>query len=132
MGSTKTILLVDDDLDDQGLFQDAVRQVDDEIKLVTAINGIDALDKLKHIDPLPDFIFLDLNMPLMNGMQCLQELKRSPQLKHIPVIMYSTSSYKKDMDSTREAGAADYIVKPSSFSDLCANIGDALTRNFHT
>jgi DNA-binding response OmpR family regulator len=84
--------------------------------------------------PLARFYFnkisLDINMPLMNGMQCLQELKRSARLKHLPVIMYSTSSYKKDMDSTRDAGAADYIVKPASFSELCANIENALARNY--
>ncbi|MBV9986927.1 MAG: response regulator [Chitinophagaceae bacterium] len=124
------ILLVDDDLDDQGLFLDALQEIDADARLIAAINGIDAIDKLKRMEKLPDLIFLDLNMPLMNGMQFLQELKRSAIWKDIPVIMYSTSSYKKDIDTALKAGAMDYIVKPFSFGELCESLRDAVNRNF--
>lgn len=118
MTKGKTIFLADDDLDDQGLFADALKDIDDGITLVTAVNGLEALAVAKALDTAPDFIFLDMNMPLMNGMQCLLELKKIPSMTDVPVIIYSTSSYKKDIEKARLAGAADYIIKPFSFSEL--------------
>jgi CheY-like chemotaxis protein len=118
MTKKKTIFLADDDLDDQGLFADALKDIDNEITLVTAVNGLEALAVAKGLQAAPDFIFLDMNMPLMNGMQCLQELKKIPAMNKVPVIIYSTSSYKKDIEKAKLAGATDYIVKPFSFSEL--------------
>lgn len=118
MTKRKTIFLADDDIDDQGLFADALKDIDNEITLVTAVNGLEALSVAKGLQSAPDFIFLDMNMPLMNGMQCLQELKKIPAMTEVPVIIYSTSSYKKDIEKAKLAGATDYIVKPFSFAEL--------------
>ncbi len=120
MKKTSLIFLVDDDPDDLMLFKDAINEIDNSIRIITAANGVDALAKLKEgISPEPDYIFIDLNMPLMNGIQCLQEIKKLPAISGIPVIIYSTSSYEKDMLQTISNGAFQYMVKPFSFQELC-------------
>ena len=68
--------------------------------------------------PLPDAIFLDLNMPQLNGKQCLAELKQTPSLRHIPIIIYSTTSNKKEIQDTLDMGASHFMIKKSSSKDL--------------
>lgn len=117
------IFLVDDDLDDKELFADALSGIDENIRLDTALNGVDALEKLTNKSWLkPDYIFMDMNMPLMNGIECLKALKKTPFLADIKVIMYSTSSYFKDIEEAKNEGAFDYLVKPFSFPELCEKI----------
>lgn len=117
------IFLVDDDLDDKELFADALNGIDENIRLDTALNGVDALEKLTNKAWLkPDYIFMDMNMPLMNGIECLKALKKTPFLADIKVIMYSTSSYFKDIEEAKNEGAFDYLVKPFSFPELCEKI----------
>jgi CheY-like chemotaxis protein len=121
------VFLVDDDLDDQMLFRDAIVEINPAIEVGTAVNGVQALQILtQEPKPKPDYIFIDLNMPLMNGIQCLKEIKAIPDLQNIPVIIYSTSSYEKDMQQTAENGAFYYIVKPFSFQELCERIKTVL------
>lgn len=116
----KRFFIVDDDLDDQELFIEAVNEVDSSIECISSSNCEEALDLLKNskID-LPDVIFLDLNMPRLNGKQCLVELKRQAHLQHIPVIIYSTSSEKRDIEETARLGAAHFLTKPNKFEELC-------------
>ena len=117
------IFLVEDDIDDQGLFQDALSEIDRSIQLVTAPNGVEALRKInKNMLSIPDYIFMDLNMPLMDGIQCLKEFKKLPSLADIPIVIYSTSTYEKDSEDAKKAGAFEYIVKPFSFPELCKEI----------
>jgi CheY-like chemotaxis protein len=115
----KVILLADDDADDVMLFKEALSEIDSSITCYTAENGEEALKLISGllIDK-PDVIFLDINMPLMNGWQFLSELKRDPFLEHIPVVMYSTSSYKSDIDKSFMLGAICFFVKPGSFREL--------------
>ena len=121
------IFLVDDDLDDLMLFKDAIKEIDPLIEIDTAANGVDALKKLNAgLVREPDYIFIDLNMPLMNGIQCLQEIKKISALSHIPVIIYSTSSYERDILQTINHGAFHYIVKPFSFHELCEKLRNVL------
>ena len=111
------VLLIDDDEDDRDFFQFALESINNNIVYMGAESGYDALNLLKK-DPLPDYIFLDLNMPAMSGRECLIELKKSPALKHIPVIIFSTSSDPRDKEETKQLGAVDFITKPSKTSDL--------------
>jgi len=121
------LFVVDDDLDDLMLFKDAINEIDPSIEIETAGNGVEALKKLKgEISRDPDYIFIDLNMPLMNGIQCLQEIKKMPVRSHIPVIIYSTSSYERDILQTINNGAFHYIVKPFSFQELCDKLNKVL------
>lgn len=116
----RRFFIVDDDSDDQDLFIEAVNEVDSTIECVSASNCEEALDLLKNRKiSLPDMIFLDLNMPRLNGKQCLVELKREAHLRHIPVIIYSTSSEKRDIEETSRLGAAHFLTKPNKFEELC-------------
>lgn len=119
----KKFFLADDDPDDQELFLEALQLIDNRSECETAFNGQEALQKLLHgRKPLPDFIFLDLNMPGMNGTQCLAEIKKHETLQHIPVIIYSTSSDNKDIEDTLQYGAAYFLQKPNRFEELLVSL----------
>jgi CheY-like chemotaxis protein len=122
------ILVVDDDIDDLLFFRDALAEIDPEIRCVTANNGIEALRQLDNLQVRPDYIFLDLNMPKMNGKQCLMHIKNSPLFQSIPVIIYSTSRLQDDMDEVRALGAAAFLVKPNKFQQLKMEIADILAK----
>ena len=123
---SKTCLLIDDDMDDQEIFVLALEKVDKEYQCIIANNGHEGLKYLNNkSNPLPSFIFLDLNMPLMNGKECLVEIKKHTYLKHIPVIIYTTSSLQDDIIQTRKLGASDFITKPSSIPELSVRLAKA-------
>lgn len=123
----KTILLVDDDYDDQLLFKDALAEADDSVLYLSANNGIDALEKLNSENiTIPDLVFMDVNMPKMNGIDCLKEIKKSEKLKPIPIMMYSTSSFSEYQKECFENGAIGYIVKPDDYWQLCDKLKDIL------
>lgn len=114
----KIILLADDDLDDTEMFCEALQFNSEKTKCYCAANGSDALKIMEKLDEKPKLIFLDLNMPVMNGWDCLKILKTDPEFRDIPVIMISTSSHQKDIETASALGAICYLVKPNSFKDL--------------
>jgi len=115
----KVFLLADDDADDVEMFHEALREIDSSITLYTAWDGKDALEKLNNKDlEQPQIIFLDINMPGMNGWQCLTILKSHVLFRHIPVIVYSTSSHQRNTDIALDLGALCFFTKPSDFSEL--------------
>jgi len=117
----KTIFLIDDDADDREIFQEALSdiKISNAIDFQHAENGVDAFQKLEsHKVNKPDVIFLDLNMPKMDGRQFLTEIKKLVQFKDIPVVIYSTSSNKSDIDFTLRHQAETFMTKPHSISDL--------------
>jgi CheY-like chemotaxis protein len=122
MNKNKAFFIVDDDVDDIQLFVEAVNEIDSNMGCFTANNGEDALAKLEKLETLPDIIFLDLNMPKLNGKQCLAQLKSNPRLKDIPVVIYSTSSSEADMEETKKLGASYYLTKPDTFVELCMQL----------
>ncbi|WP_091868777.1 response regulator [Pricia antarctica] len=127
MTTTKKIMIVDDDEDDMEFFCEAVKEVDASCACITATNGEEALQKLrKGKTKLPDLIFLDLNMPRMDGKTCLRELKKDRELKNIPVIISTTSSHHKDMEETLELGAVHFMTKSSTFDQIKTGIEKAL------
>jgi CheY-like chemotaxis protein len=119
-------MIVDDDKDDRMFFCHAVREIGPDWKCWEAKDGQNALDQLKKAERLPDFIFLDLNMPLMDGKECLAELKKNVHLCNIPVIIYSTSDYEADIRLTSELGAAHYLKKVSDIYTLPQYILEAI------
>ena len=124
-------LLVDDDEDDISVFKEVLEDINPSIFLASAGDGKEALNMLKQEqNKLPDVIFLDLNMPLMDGKECLSELKKDPHLKRIPVIMYTTSSQSKDIEETMLSGAVCFITKPTSLREL-KNILSSISQNVH-
>ena len=132
MKAKKTFFIVDDDIDDQDLFIEAVSEVDNSIECVSASDCEEALDLLKNKKiGMPDMIFLDLNMPRLNGKQCLVELKKEAHLAHIPVIIYSTSSEKRDIEETSRLGAAHFLTKPNKFEELCKAISYVVSKDWN-
>ena len=111
-----TCFLIDDDIDDQEIFLSVLEEVDPSIRCYTALNGQEAIHKLASEEVKPDLIFLDLNMPLMNGKQFLKACITLDGCKEIPVIILTTSSDKKSIEETKQLGAKDYITKPDKFS----------------
>jgi CheY-like chemotaxis protein len=119
MARPSFFLLADDDEDDQQFFLEALQSIDPEIQCITARNGKEALTLLQNdFFALPDFVFLDLNMPLMNGMKCLEEIKKIPALAELPVVLYSTTSEKAFEEQSKKAGAYAFFVKPTRASEL--------------
>ena len=111
-----TCFLIDDDTDDQEIFLSVLGEVAPSVRCFTAANGQEAIKKLISEEVKPDLIFLDLNMPLMNGKQFLQACHSIDDFKNIPVIILTTSSDKKSIEETMQLGAHDYITKPDKFS----------------
>ncbi|SEW50970.1 response regulator [Chitinophaga arvensicola] len=121
-----TLLLVDDDPDDQEFFKLALQTIRGEITFAAAGNGQEAFDLLRTQACLPDLIFLDMNMPLMNGLTFLEKIKATTDLKHIPVIIYTTSDEKQEMILAKSLGAVDFVTKPTRFDDLCQLLQEKL------
>lgn len=119
MKPERYILLVDDDPDEHLLFQDALKELRDAPRLVYARDGQQLMQFLSDAKAeLPTIIFLDLNMPRMNGFECLQEIRKSSKLNGIPVVIFSTTSQTQTIDKVYEQGANYYIRKPNTFAML--------------
>ncbi|MFL5748850.1 MAG: response regulator [Niastella sp.] len=119
MLQNQLLFLVDDDIDDHEIFKSALAKVDEDLELITATNGYEALNMLSTANTFPDYIFVDLNMPGMGGLQFLKEIKQTDNLKHLPVIIYTTSSNPVDIANAKELGAVTFITKPARFAELC-------------
>ena len=129
----KHVLLADDDEDDRALFTDALQESFSQVKLTTAKNGVDLMRLLESWrGSLPDVIFLDLNMPLKNGFECLDEIKAIEQLKELPVVILSTSSQKETMEMLHKKQASMYIKKPGSYPELRSAIEKTLNVHLRT
>lgn len=113
------IVLADDDEDDRMLFSEAIDEIAVHAKLSLFKHGQELLDYLTQpYIKLPNLIFLDLNMPIKNGMQCLLEIRNNPKLKDIYIAIYSTSSSNQDIEDAFSNGADIYINKPNCFNKL--------------
>lgn len=112
-----SIFMADDDLDEQHLFKMALNLICVNAQVEFSSDGFTLLEKLEMY-PTPDLIFLDINMPVMNGHKCLEQIRTSEKFKNIPVIMYSTSNYASDINTAYANGATHYLCKPSVFRDL--------------
>lgn len=117
----KKLFLIDDDEDDQFFFKEAVKSINPTLDCETAMNGKIALDKFKVSTALPDLIFVDLNMPVMNGYDFLIEIKKENELKKIPVGILSTSNNIRDKELTKNLGAIFFFTKPNDLKVLQKN-----------
>jgi CheY-like chemotaxis protein len=120
------ILFVDDDPDDYELFCEALQSFNSKAKCLHALDGEDALDTLNELIILPDYIFLDINMPKMDGRECLRQIKSDSKLKEIPVIVYSTTKQPKEIKTFKDLGAKEFIIKPAEFSELVHTLKDVI------
>jgi CheY-like chemotaxis protein len=123
----KQVLLIDDDRDDAELFKEALFEINSSIEFKhfeDSKNGLKEL--LERPSQLPDIIFLDINMPVMSGWECLTEFKKTEHLKDIPVIMFTTSSQPRERELANELGAAGFVTKPNEYKVLKEVLSDAL------
>ena len=121
-------MIIDDDEDDRFAFTSALKEMLSSTECMEAESGDKALVQLRESEILPDFIFLDINMPRMNGYDCLKELKGDKKLQNIPVIMYSTSLTEQSIKEFRTLGASSYLIKPNDLSKLPEAIIKAIKR----
>ena len=113
------IFLADDDDDDRNFFSEAIEDLKMKYKLTLFNDGKDLVDYLFDLDSsLPDILFLDLNMPYKNGLDCLKEIRADDRFKDVSIAIYSTSSSEEDIENTFIEGANIYIKKPNDFSEL--------------
>lgn len=129
------VLLADDDEDDRNFFKDAFKEIkiSTDVKLVK--DGVELMEYLNKPDiVLPHILFLDLNMPRKNGLECLREIKKIDRLKHIAIAIYSTSASEADIEETFVKGANIYIKKPNDFEALKKTLSVVTTLNwqYHT
>jgi CheY-like chemotaxis protein len=125
------ILLIDDDEEDQEIFIDALKDVDPLLHCSVADDGEAALALLhNHALVKPDLIFIDMNMPRLNGKQVLEALKYSGTLRDVPVVMYSTFFGPKDIQEIKALGAAHHMVKATRFEELCKSLKMVLSTHW--
>lgn len=121
-------LLVEDDIDDQEIFTMCLRKIDKNIECRISNNGVEAITLLNSNDSyIPDFIFMDVNMPKMNGIECLKKVKEMERLKKAKVFMYSTTSEKSVLSQSKELGADEFIVKPAKAQILKEKLATIFT-----
>jgi CheY-like chemotaxis protein len=119
----RVVFIVDDDSDDREFFCDALHEIDEEIQCICAGNGNEAMALLTEQNGVhPDYIFLDMNMPRISGKQCLSFIKNNQQLSHIPVIIFSTTRQYEEAEEARQLGAALFLTKPATYSELKRNL----------
>jgi CheY-like chemotaxis protein len=128
MQYSQTILLVDDDIDDHEFFSIALNRINDKIRLLKAENGQHALKLLEEVETLPDFVFLDINMPAIDGKQFLRLVKTRPELIGLHIIMYTTSSSEHDKEETLQLGAKQFITKPDTIEEIVKKISYILKK----
>ncbi len=120
----KIFLLADDDLDDTELFCEALEEIDSSIICYCAIDGKKLFEILQNETlKKPQLILLDINMPGMNGWECLKKLKANEAFQHIPVIIYSTSAHQKEARHALDMGALCFFTKPTYFDELKEILG---------
>ena len=113
-------MIADDDEDDCVFFTDALGELNLSVRLSCFSNGAALMDALSagSFDSFPDILFLDLNMPLKNGLECLLEIRNNRRFDRLPIIIFSTSSQKEAVDAAFARGATFYLKKPDTFDKL--------------
>jgi CheY-like chemotaxis protein len=122
-----TIFYADDDAEEILFFCEAIKAVDDTITCITSTDGHEALKLLLSM-PAPDFIFLDLNMPKVNGKTCMLRLKEDERLKHIPIIIYSTLTTPRMAQQLVKLGAQQCLGKQTNIVELCDELRSILLK----
>ena len=129
------ILLADDDEDDRQTFSEAIKAAKVRHVFHSVVDGSKLMTYLSDCtSECPDLIFLDLNMPKKDGMECLVEIRANPKYKNTAVVIYSTSSAQNEIDATFLAGANIYITKPNNMETLKTLIAEVVSINwqYHT
>jgi CheY-like chemotaxis protein len=124
---TLQILLIEDDKIEVMKFKRAMQKHSEKHQLISVNNGSEAIDMLRSHSPLPEVIFLDLNMPKMNGLEFLEVMKSDPELRFLPTVILTTSANPKDLKRAFEIGVSGYLIKPLTFEEYQDRIIKALS-----
>lgn len=127
-----TIFYTDDDAEDLEFFMEVTSALGDHLNIITQNNGKKLLHDLENPPPNPHIVFLDLNMPGFSGFDVLEHLRNSEEYKHLPIVIFSTSSDEQTITKSRELGASYYVPKPTDFSLLKKTIQHTLNINWDT
>jgi len=125
MQQSKRVFLIDDDEDDRLFFGIGLSEFDPSIEILYDKDSENALRRLSEkMQPLPDIVFLDWNMPKLSGRQILGAIRTNSRYNEIPVIIFTTSSSTIDKDEAKELGASYFLSKPASLYELKRNLED--------
>jgi CheY-like chemotaxis protein len=116
----RNIWLCDDDADDHGVFENALKEVLPACLLTSFFSACDLLAGLDHF--IPDLIFLDINMPHINGQNCVKLVREKKNYAELPIIIYSGSDYSIDINISYGYGATLYLVKPKKYTTLVSQL----------
>jgi CheY-like chemotaxis protein len=132
MHNQRQCFLIDNDEDDREIFALALHEIDSQLPFESAAGGLEALAKM-NTDPTfsPSVIFLDMNMPLMSGPQCLQAIRGMERFRDTPVYILSTTSDPFVREEVLQLGATDFLVKPCSFGDMVALLSSVIQLQNH-
>jgi CheY-like chemotaxis protein len=123
-----TILYADDDRDDLDLFSNVVKQVNPSYTVILADNGVDAIKILSQADAnKPDIIFLDVNMPLMDGFETLVEIRKDKRYRDTKIILYSYGIIP-EMQAAYKAFNVQFVRKHNAFNDIKKSIEQVIGR----
>ena len=118
------IILAEDDIDDQNIFQIALEEIDSAIKTQFAYNGNELLNLLQTNQP--DLLFLDLEMPYKNGFQCLQILRENKAFERLPIVVFSATNRTNNIQVAYGFGANLFFIKPKDYSELVYSLKNIL------
>jgi DNA-binding response OmpR family regulator len=113
------VLLTDDNVNEHFFFKHCAKNISDKIKIISLNSGKALIDFLENAEnALPDILFLDVNMPLKNGNECLADIRAKDRYDKLQVVMYSTSDSNEDVERAFELGANLYVKKPVGIDEL--------------
>ena len=128
MNTLKNVFLVDDDTDDQLFFIEALSEIENAALYDVANNGREALDRLENSVVLPALIFMDINMPIMNGIECLSKIIKNPQIRNIPVVILTSDTGQAEL--VCRLGAKAFLKKPSDSKILRQQLEQLINLDF--
>lgn len=127
MDNVTLILLIDDDVDDQEIFSTTIGKISPHIRCEFADDGVHGLERLRgeHLDP--DLILIDLNMPRMDGLECLDAIRKTNHIRNTPAYIYSTSADPATIEKSMTMGANGFLKKEANPNDLQLKLTDILS-----
>jgi CheY-like chemotaxis protein len=118
----KSIVLIDDDLDEAELFFDALCEIKGRHDFRAFSDGVEALEHILTQRNYPNFVFQDLNMPLLSGREVLKKIRSHKDTRNISIVIYSNSISPADIEDTRQLNVSHYLQKPENFDSLCRDL----------
>ncbi len=121
--SQKTLLLVDDDPEDQHIVRLALTEAGIQVNFETADSGMELLERFRaaeqgHKERLPDLVLLDFNMPVLDGISTLEKCRTFPDSDQVPILIFSTSRSELFIEEVLQRGAKDFLTKPVRFEEM--------------